>query len=429
MLAGGRFIGILNLTAGQPDRPITRGQIKALHILAGAGASALDSSSLLEQLRDAERRYRRLSEDAPDVVFRYELYPERRCSYVNPAVTALTGYSPQEHYADPDLCFTIAYWEDRPLLERILRGAQPNGSAVTMRWTHKNGSVIWIEQRTVLEQDRSGRVVAIEGIARDITERKQLEEQLRHAQKMEAVGRLTAGVAHDFNNLLTVINGYADLTLRELVPGSPSRRKVDEVRKAGEQAAALTRQLLAIGRKQVTQPRVIDLNAVVKRNSNILRRVIGEDVEFVLALDPALGAVKADEGQIEQILLNLTVNSRDAMPKGGRLTIETRNGFLEDGSNSESRVVLAVADTGCGMDADTQSRVFEPFFTTKETGRGTGLGLSIVYGIVKQSGGALRLFSEPGKGTRLEIYLPRVEEQAAGAVAPHTPDELMAGSE
>src|SRR6185312_13269309 len=204
----------------------------------------------------------------------------------------------------------------------------------------------------------------------------QLEEQLRHSQKMDAIGRLTAGVAHDFNNLLTVINGYSDLSLREIPTGSPVRRKLGEVKKAGDQAAALTRQLLAFGRKQVSQPKLVDVNAAVNSNVGILRRVIGEDIQLITILDPELCPVRCDEGQIEQVLLNLAVNSRDAMSRGGKLTIQT--------ANAAGQVVLSVSDTGCGMDVTTQLRVFEPFFTTKESGRGTGLGLSIVFGIVKQ---------------------------------------------
>ena len=435
MLTGGRLIGILNFTSARPQRPLTLGQVKALNILASAAASALEAASLLEQLRAAEQRYRRLAENAPDIVFRYELQPRRYFAYVSPVVTAITGYSPEEHYADPDLVLKIVHPDDRPLLEAVLRSDFPSGSTTTLRWLHKNGALIWIEQRNVLVRENGG-LVAIEGIARDITERRHLEEQLRQSQKMEAIGRLAGGVAHDFNNMLTVINGYTDMMLRQVAPDDPFRQLTEEVRKAGEQAAGLTRGLLAFGRKQLLQPRVLDLNAVVESNSKMLRRVIGEDIEFVTVLDPTLGKIKADPGQLEQVLMNLVVNSRDAMPKGGRLTIETCNIMLDEPYANDhisvkagSYVMLGVSDTGCGMDVATRSRIFEPFFTTKELGGGTGLGLSIVYGIVKQSEGNIWVYSEPDKGTTFKIYLPRTEEQGTRLEAPATADRIPGGSE
>jgi len=421
MLTGGRLVGILNVDPGDPSQRITSGQLKALHILASTAASALEGTSLLGRLRSAEQRYRRLAENAPDIVFRYELSPQRRFTYVSPIIAAVAGYSPEEHYADPDLSFKIVHPEDRHLLESLLSGDDFTGGTVTMRWSHKNGRIIWIEQRSVPVRDTSGKLIAIEGIARDIGERRQLEEQLRHAQKMDAIGRLTAGVAHDFNNLLTVINGYSDLSLREMSQDNPVRRKIDEVKKAGDQAAALTRQLLAFGRKQASQSKIVDVNAAVKSNTNILRRVIGEDIELVTVLDPALCPVKADEGQIEQVLLNLAVNSRDAMSRGGKLTIRTAN---DPGRN---HVMVAVSDTGCGMDTATQLRVFEPFFTTKESGRGTGLGLSIVSSIVNQNGGRIELDSKLGDGTTFTIHLPSAE--AAPTRAARSAHEVRTGSE
>jgi len=407
MLTGGTFVGILNFDPGYPQQQITTGQLKALTIVAGTAASALEGTLLVERLRSAEQRYRRLAENAPDIVFRYELFPQRRFVYVSPMILSVTGYSPEEHYADPDIILKILHPDDHHFLESLLRGDARKGGTVTMKWVHKNGNIIWIEQRSALVRDPSGQVIAIEGIARDITERKQLEEQLRHSQKMDAIGRLTAGVAHDFNNLLTVINGYADLSLREIPSSNPVRRKIDEVRKAGDQAAALTRQLLSFGRKQVSQSRVVDVNAAVKSNMNILRRVIGEDIELITVLDPTLRPIKADEGQIEQVLLNLAVNCRDAMSRGGKLTIQTANAIAKEAGADQ--VMLAVSDTGCGMDAATQSRVFEPFFTTKESGRGTGLGLSIVFGIVKENGGKIELDTKLGEGTTFKIYLPSAE--------------------
>ncbi len=246
------------------------------------------------------------------------------------------------------------------------------------------------------------------------------QEQFRHVQKLQAMGQLAGGVAHDFNNLLTVITGYGELLQGGLDAGDERRAFAAEVLKASQQAAGLTRQLLAFGRKQVMSPKVLDLNAVVADMDKMLRRVIGEDVRLDIRLDPALGRIRADPGQLEQVLMNLAVNARDAMPEGGRLTLETRNVELDEARTREHpdarpgpHVLLAVADTGCGMDAGTMARLFEPFFTTKGAGRGTGLGLSTVYGIVRQSEGSIEVDSAPGRGSTFRIHLPRVEEETS----------------
>jgi PAS domain S-box-containing protein len=421
MFSGGELIGILNVALADSDRPVAPGQLRTLHILASTAASAVERLSLVERLRNAEQRYRRLAEQAPDIVFRYDLEPGPAFTYVNPAVQTITGYSAADHYADPQFPLRIVEEGDRPVLEALLRGEYANGRTVTIRYVHSNGGVVWLEHRTMLCHDDDGRLIAVEGIARDITERRVLEEQLRQSQKLEAIGLLAGGVAHDFNNLLTVINGYSSLILSEHKPGKEIAEKIDQIIKAGDHGAALTRQLLAFGRKQVLQPKILNLNTSVERTTNLLRRLIGEDIELVTKLEPRLGSVAIDPDQIEQIVLNLAVNSRDAMPQGGRITLETRN--------NASRVVLVVSDTGSGMDEATQSRVFEPFFTTKEPGKGTGLGLSIVYGAVKQSNGDIRLISSPGKGTTFEISLPRVDEPIAGPDSKAAPSRIAAGSE
>jgi CheY-like chemotaxis protein len=244
-----------------------------------------------------------------------------------------------------------------------------------------------------------------------------LEQQLLQAQKMEAVGRLAGGVAHDFNNLLTVINGFAALLSRQTSTGDPRHEQLKEIMMAGETAASLTRQLLAFSRRQLLEPRVLDLNSVLADIENMLRHLIGEDVELVTTLKPDLGRVKVDPGQIEQVIMNLVVNARDAMPEGGKLFIETSNVEIDENYVRSHApmlpgkyVMMAVSDTGCGMDLETQAHIFEPFFTTKEEGRGTGLGLATVYGIVKQSGGFIWVYSEPGQGSTFKIYFPSVEE-------------------
>ena len=252
----------------------------------------------------------------------------------------------------------------------------------------------------------------------DRAENRRLEEQLRHSQKVEAIGRLAGGIAHDFNNLLTAIIGYSTIALTNLDENDPVSADILEIKKAGQRAATLTSQLLAFSRKQVLQPRVLNLNDVITNTDKMLRRLIGEDIELVTLLGADLDSVKADPGQIEQIIVNLAVNARDAMPQGGRLIIETTNIELDDefsrkhvGIKPGPYVMLAVNDNGVGMDVDTQLHLFEPFFTTKEIGKGTGLGLSTVYGIVKQSGGSILVYSEPGEGTMFKIYLPRVAEK------------------
>jgi signal transduction histidine kinase/CheY-like chemotaxis protein len=299
--------------------------------------------------------------------------------------------------------------------------------------TRDGGQAVLLTSKVPL-RDESGNVVGILGIYQDITDRKRLEDQLRQAQKMEAVGRLAGGVAHDFNNLLTVINGFSQVALDILGPENSVRPLVEEIVKAGDRAAGLTRQLLTFSRQQVVSPRVIDLNAVVGDTDRMLRRVIGEDVILATDLEPGLWSVRADPGQIEQVLMNLVVNSRDAMPTGGQLTIATQNVSADCGAPHPNVpagdwVVLAVRDTGVGMSDDVRARVFEPFFTTKGVGKGTGLGLATVYGIVTGAGGHVTVQSQPNCGTTFTIYLPRVECPNAEPLAARCDEPLPMGTE
>jgi two-component system cell cycle sensor histidine kinase/response regulator CckA len=272
-----------------------------------------------------------------------------------------------------------------------------------------------VSQVILAHRSSEGVVEYLSTIARDLTAHKRLETQYRQAQKMEAVGRLAGGVAHDFNNLLTAILGYSELLMRGLAPQDPFHEGLSEIYKAGQRAAALTQQLLAFSRKLVLEPRVLDLNAVVADVDRMLRRLLGEDIEFSTVLAAGARPVKTDPGQMDQVILNLAINARDAMPKGGKLTIETANVDLDESYHdlkAGAYTLLAVSDTGCGMDDHVKSHLFEPFFTTKEPGKGTGLGLATVFGIVKQSGGHVAVYSEPGQGATFKVYLPSVTESA-----------------
>ncbi|HEV8304402.1 MAG TPA: response regulator [Gemmatimonadales bacterium] len=323
----------------------------------------------------------------------------------------------------------VGLWRDPADRVRVLSAVQAGGPLETLEleFRTKAGALrtlLYSAER--IELDGAPHILAL---TTDITERRQLEEELRQAQKMEAIGQLAGGVAHDFNNILTAIHGYADLLGDALPAGDARLEDVEEIRKAARRAAQLTRQLLAFSRKQVLEPRVLDLNALVENLDKMLRPLLGENVELTTALAPALNAVRADPNQLEQVILNLAINARDAMPQGGKLTIETADVALDEhyatrhvGVAPGRYVMLAVSDTGTGMDEQTKARIFEPFFTTKEPGKGTGLGLSTVYGIVKQSGGNIWLYSEPGRGTTFKIHFPAVD-----ATVDEAPNAARAG--
>jgi two-component system cell cycle sensor histidine kinase/response regulator CckA len=340
--------------------------------------------------------------------------------YASPGFERMTGYTQAEALGKSPRFLQGPQTDPAAVaqLREAVRGGRP--CSVEILNYRKDGTPFWNAVSVAPVRDDGGRITHWVGVKTDVTERLRLEEQLRQAQKMEAIGRLAGGVAHDFNNLLTVINGYSELILRGLRPDDPTRGLLDEIKKAGERSASLTRQLLAFSRKQVVQARVLDLNAVVADTEKMLRRVIGEDVRLETALDAGLGCVRADPGQVEQVLLNLAVNARDAMPHGGRLAIRTRNA----GPGAEGRhAVLEVADTGCGMTEEVKARIFEPFFTTKGPGRGTGLGLATVYGIVEQAGGRIAVESLPGRGTTFRIAWPCVEQPTRPG--PATPDRQL----
>jgi PAS domain S-box-containing protein len=355
--------------------------------------------------------------------------------YVNPAFERVTGYSSSEAIGQNSRILKSGH-QDAAFYRRMwdaLAGGEIWKGLLVNR--HKNGSLFQEEASIGPVRDAAGRLVSYVAVKRDVTNEMNLERQLMQAQKMEAVGRLAGGVAHDFNNLLGVITGYGELTRRTLSDDDPRSVKVDQILKAAERAAGLTRQLLAFSRKQVLQPTTVDLNRVVVEVEKLLRRLIGEDIQLEVVAGQELRRVRVDVGQIEQVLMNLAVNARDAMPDGGRLTIETANADLDSEfaqrhppAQSGPYVMLAVTDNGVGMDAKTQAHLFEPFFTTKELGRGTGLGLSTVYGIVKQSEGYIWCDSEVGVGTTFRVYLPRVADEAAPTPV-RAPSPLKKGTE
>jgi two-component system, cell cycle sensor histidine kinase and response regulator CckA len=319
--------------------------------------------------------------------------------------------------------------------QAIMQSGQPVVNQEQSSVDSQTGALIWGLTTKVPVRDARGQIAGLVGISRDITARKRLEAQFRHAQKMEGIGRLAGGVAHDFNNLLTAITGYAELARDTLAPDDPLDGDLQAILDAANRATALTRQLLVFARKQVLEPQVLQLNELVLNLDKLLRRLIGEDIEFVTLPAPELWSVKADANQIEQILVNLAINARDAMPRGGKLTIEIANVLLDAayvrqhmGARRGSYVMLAVSDTGVGMPPEVQARVFEPFFTTKEAGKGTGLGLATCYGIVKQHGGSIWVYSEVGHGTTFKVYLPRTTEVADDRRTDASP-AVLGGSE
>jgi len=431
LVVQGRVIGALSLgdTVG---RQFTDEEVQVVEAFADRAAIALETARLYQEVRDARDFLQSIAASSADAIVTTDVHG--RITYWSPGAEEMFGYQAGEAFGRTAAEFYAGGPDEaRAIMARLLAEGRLRDYEAIVRG--KDGHTLVGSASISLLRDASGALTGTVGVLKDVTGRRVLEESLRQSQKMEAVGRLAGGIAHDFNNLMTVVLGRSDLLLRQLRPEDPMRRDIELFRKTAMRATQLTRQLLAFSRKQVLQPKVLDLNAVVENMESMLRRLIGEDVALRTILPPALGRVKADPGQLEQVIVNLVVNARDAMPHGGKLTIETSDVELTDGEAQHAgtrpgpTVVLAVTDTGTGMDAATQARIFEPFFTTKEQGKGTGLGLSTVYGIVQQSDGGISVHSAPGAGTTFKIYLPRIEEGVEIVPSPELHQRAGGGTE
>jgi hypothetical protein len=374
----------------------------------------------------SEERFRQLAENSDQVFWMLDL-DERGALFVSSAFEKVWGSSSAEIYNDPNWLLSTIHPEDRERVRAFFQRSRSEATEESYRIVRPDGSVRWIQDRAFLVRNAEGKPYRVAGIVEDITAQKDLEEQLRNAQKMEAVGRLAGGVAHDFNNLLTVIVGYSQMLLDEARRGDATRLKLEQILSAANRASTLTTQLLAFSRRQVLQPKLVNVNHLLTSMQSLLRRIIGEHIAVEATLHPDVGCIWADPQQLEQVILNLAANARDSMPNGGQFRIETK---IEDGFGAQgdggTRVRLRISDTGCGMDSRTRERAFEPFFTTKEVGKGTGLGLSTVYGIVRQNQGTIRVSSEPGQGTVFELHFPA----AAGVeLEIEAPAKLLAKAE
>jgi len=410
--AAGELIGFMGYDDTEKCRQWPDGDAQALRVVAEMVAAYWQRKRAEEELRKSEERYRKFFEE--DLTGDFISTPDGRVLACNPAFARILGFESVEEALHCDPRTLYPKQEDRESFLDLLRKKKKlEYHEIELR--RKDGKPLHVIENVVGKFDENGELIEYKGYLFDNTKRKQLEEQLRQSQKMEAIGRLAGGIAHDFNNLLTAILGYGEFLSKAIPPSSPLSQSVEGIRKASFRAASLTRQLLAFSRRQVLQPKEFDLNSAVAEMHQMLQRLIGEHIELVQRLDPHLGLVRADPGQIEMVIMNLVLNARDAMPEGGRLTIETANVDLDAtyasqhvGARPGPHVMLAVSDTGHGMDEHTLARIYEPFYTTKERGKGTGLGLSTVYGIVRQSDGYISVASAPGRGTTFRIYLPRV---------------------
>ncbi len=392
----GDVIGVL-CSVDRVARPWSDAQVEIAQGLAAAVMTEIG-------LRAAEQRYRSLIENIPLATYMNAVEEPLAAFYMSPQIETLLGYTAAEWVARPELAIEGIHPDDRERVLALAHGLRTEGGATRceFRFAARDGRTVWVLDQTIPVFDAEGRPTSYLGFLLDITEHKQLEEQLRQSQKMDAVGQLAGGIAHDFNNMLTAIGGYADLLASSFEPADPRADDVEQIRKAAGHAAALTRQLLSFSRKQVLLPQRLDVNEVVSGLEGMLTRTLGGHVQLVTELDGEVAPVEADPDQLAQVVVNIALNGRDAMPHGGSLTIATGTVDRE----SRRFVAVEVTDTGTGMDEETRSRVFEPFFTTKDKGKGTGLGLATAYGVVDQSGGRIEVESAPGAGSTFRVLLP-----------------------
>ena len=434
LLVEDRLVGVMAIFA---SHPLLQATLDAMAAIANHIALGIEHKLAEESLRLTERRLQQLISATPAVIFALQVEGDQSSfSWVSQSVERLTGYTEPEAL-EPRWWQEHVHPDDLPRALEFMPALRKDGfSVIEYRFRCRDGNNRWLLDQKCLLRDAGGNPGEVVGSWLDITERKRFEEQFRQAQKMEAMGRLAGGVAHDFNNLLTVILGYSELALETLRHEDPLREYLDEINAAGTRGASLTRQLLAFSRRQLLVPVIIDFNSLLAETEKMLHRLIGEDIDLVLHTATDLWPVKVDPGQMEQVLMNLVINSRDAMPRGGKLTIESANVELDETyidahpqAHPGGHVQISVSDTGCGMDAATRARIFEPFFTTKGVDKGTGLGLATVYGIVVQSGGHVEVYSEPGLGSTFKIYIPRDPGEAPHEKPPAQPQSPARGSE
>jgi PAS domain S-box-containing protein len=413
----GKVLGTFAVYYREPRSPSSQ-HLHMVECCTHLAGIAIEREQSDAQLLAAETRFRNLVEKLPAITYVAEVGILGRWHYVSPQIQSILGFTPEQWLCNSSNWINHVHADDR---DRVLAAEKRFWEIGGMfraeyRMIARDGRILWFRDDATYLRTSDAQNPVMQGVLYDMTEHKQLEDQLRQSQKMEAIGKLAGGVAHDFNNLLMIIQGHSERLLQHLSSDHPALKDAGEIKEAVSRGASLTGQLLAFSRKQMLQPRVLDLNAVVSEIGKMLQRLIGESITVNLTMAPSLGRIKVDQGQLEQAILNLALNSRDAMPQGGQLTLETSSVELDEDHAREHEcrpggyVVLTVSDTGCGMDTETQSHIFEPFFTTKELGKGTGLGLATVYGLVQQSGGWISFHSRLGHGSTFSIYLPETSE-------------------
>jgi len=435
MSRAGKVLGTFAVYYREPRQPGTD-HVYMIECATHLAGIAIEREHAEEELHAVETRYRALVERLPAITYIAEVGALGRWHYVGPQIQSILGFSPEEWMANSANWINNIHPEDRDhALAAEKRFWEAGGQfRAEYRMLARDGRVLWFRDDAIYLQTADSQKPVMQGVLYDITEHKHLEEQLRQSQKMEAIGQLAGGVAHDFNNLLMIIHGHNERILKNLPASHEAHKDASEIERAADRAAGLTRQLLAFSRKQVLQPRIIDINVVLQDVAKMLHRLLCENINLKLSTAASLWRVKVDQGQMERVILNLALNARDAMPHGGDLTIETENVEIAEVADQVPvrpgrYVLLKVSDTGTGMDQETQRHIFEPFFSTKELGKGTGLGLASVYGVIKQSGGGISFVSHLGHGTTFRVYLPQAAEEIASETQQAVPLRTSNGTE